>query len=151
MRKVLGLALILVLVVASQIYAQEAKKGIKLSAEVGLEGGAGVAGINALLPFSPRKDVGLKVKAGYGLGNNYNVMLVKGIGVFNLTEPMFIEGSLEYVNYSTKVTGILGRADAEKGGSFGVGVALGRDFGKLVGKVGYSTALGVVALAEYEF
>jgi hypothetical protein len=151
MRKILGLALVLMLVAASQIYAQEAKKGIKFSAEAGLEGGAGVVGINVLLPFSPRKDVELKVKAGYGLGNNYNVMLVKGIGVFNLKEPMFIEGSLEYVNYSTKVTGILGRADAEKGGSFGVGVALGRDLGKLVGKVGYSTALGVVALAEYKF
>ncbi|MGB9612811.1 MAG: hypothetical protein ACPL4K_01360 [Candidatus Margulisiibacteriota bacterium] len=152
MRRLMVVSL-LVCFLSPMLLAQETAKpqGLKFYAEAGLGGGAAAGCVGLILPFAPRPEIGTKLQLGYGIGQNYNLTLAKAVVSYQLSEPMFLEGSVDYANYSTKVTGVGGLGDVDQGARFGVGIAAGRDFGRLRGKVGYSTTLGITAVAEYRF
>ena len=118
------------------------------AAKGGLMGGAGAAAIGYIMPVGPLSG-GLYV--GYGLGNKFNEMVAQLEGIYKLS-AVNIGLSIDYINYSEKVRNIPGLSgDTAKGAHTGIGLSLGKDFGKFDAKLGYSTALGLTATAGYKF
>ena len=114
----------------------------------GLMGGAGVAAIGYVFPI---RAFNAGVYAGYGIGNKYNATVAQLEGIFKL-KAMNVVLSVDYANYSEMVRNLPGLpGDTTKGAHAGIGLSLGREFGKWEARLGYSTALGLTATAGYKF
>jgi hypothetical protein len=118
------------------------------AAKGGLMGGAGAVELGYYLPVGP---LSCGIYAGYGVGNKYNEMVAQLEGIYKLS-AVNIGLSIDYANYSEKVRNIPGLSgDTAKGAHTGIGLSLGKDFGKFDAKLGYSTAFGLIAAAGYKF
>jgi hypothetical protein len=129
------------------------KKAMKSGffAEGGLGGGA--------LLLSGGYQVGLMDKmtyafeAGYGIGSNYNVMVLDLARVSYDMGSFFLGGGMNYAMYSDTPSNILGLSGKlSSKNMLGIEVLGGTRFrDNMVARVGYSTALGLRASVSYEF
>lgn len=118
------------------------------AAKGGLMGGAGAAEIGYYLPTGP---FSTGIYLGYGVGNKFNLMVAQLEGTLKLA-AVNLGLSIDYANYSSAVRNIPGLSgDTAKGAHTGVGLSVGKEFGKIEAKLGYSTALGLIAAAGYKF
>jgi hypothetical protein len=126
-----------------------AKKGGFL-VEGNFEGGAGVVELGYLLPFPGDPNRDLKINLGYGLGNKYNVTVAR-LSLTNVMAGLLVGLSIDYGNYSVPVLKMPIIGDIDKGGKTGLGITIGKNMGRYNAKIGYSTALGLIAGLEYRF
>jgi len=122
----------------------------RFQAELGYGGGAAVVGLGYVLPLKTKFDVLLG--AGYGIGNQYSVLIGKILAVKSFANDNFAGINLGVANYSEAVSGIPGIAgNITKGSRFGFGLVVGRQIKKVKVLLGYDTALGVTAGVTYRF
>ena len=136
----------------AQLQAQETSDvaAKRFQAELGYGGGAAVVGLGYVLPLKTQFAVVLG--AGYGMGNQYSILIGKISAIKPLANDNFAGISLGVANYSEAVSGIPGIAGTiVKGSRFGVGLVVGRQIEKVKVLIGYDTALGVTAGAVYSF
>jgi hypothetical protein len=112
--------------------------------------GAGVVELGYIRPMNPNFDI--MGSLGYGIGNQYNIMLVDA-GLVWKSNPAFYAGlSIDYANYSERVADIVGLPSViEKGGRVGIGLFAGKNLGRIDVLGGYSTAKGLMVAGKYWF
>ncbi|MFC1496565.1 hypothetical protein ACFL52_04040, partial [Candidatus Margulisiibacteriota bacterium] len=116
---------------------ERAKAGKRvLIPKIGLSGGAALLGVGMHAPF---KQYNLSGTLGYGLGNNYSVIDVRGGIIINKN----FEVALTVGNYS-KAVQLSGAGTVGSGITYGLGVFYNRKFNRnLLLNIGYSTNLGI--------
>lgn len=118
--------------------------------EAGLGGGALVMGLGYGNNFSDKLRYSSRI--GYGLGNGYNVVILDfGQLSYNM-RTYFLGIGLNYVMYSSgvqDVPGLFGQITNKN--LIGLEMVIGRRFGDITGRLGYSTALGIRLSAGYGF
>jgi hypothetical protein len=119
-------------------------------AEGGMAGGAMAAELGYGRSFGEK--LVLSGAAGYAVGNRYGVVVFDPIRATFDLKNLFVGAGLNYAAYSEYVTGIPGFSGTISNKNlFGFEVFAGKQFGDLIGKIGYSTALGLRAGAAMNF
>lgn len=128
--------------------APSAEKKCNLILGGGLGGGAAALNLEYFLPLASDLDLG--IGTGYGVGQDYLLVMAQGEGVIKINSSYFVGLSVDLVNYSTKVLDIPGLPKTTNSGNhIGAGAFAGMKFGDWLVKVGYSSALGILASGGY--
>lgn len=118
--------------------------------ELGLGGGGLIAGLGYGNNWNDK--VRYSGRIGYGIGNGYSIISLD-IGQLSYNMRTYFLGiGLSYVMYSNLVQdipGVFGRIPNKN--LFGLEMVIGRRFGDITGRLGYSTALGLRLSAGYGF
>lgn len=107
----------------------------------------------ALTPTLPMVGkVETRVNAEYGIGKQYNILLMQFGGTTDTSKGNYTGLTLDIVNYSNRIKNIPGMTYViEKGLSVGASIFWGRAFGQFAIEAGYSNVLGLVAMGRYRF
>jgi len=118
------------------------------------EGGIGGGGLVVSLGYHKyfRDKVDFKAAIGYGIGNQYGVVVLDFARVTYDIGKYFLGGGLSYAMYSDIVTNIPGITGAFSNKNLlGVELMGGARFDKITAKLGYNSALGIRASVGYDF
>lgn len=144
-----------VTVVPSLKYPTEKKTFAKsgFAIEGGLQGGAAAAGVVYFVPAG--SNMSTRFNLGYGIGDNYSVMIFGG-GLQNWVNPEnYIGASIDLASYSSSlgaVQGIPGLGTINSGSKLGFGLFAGKKItNNFDTKIAYSTALGIMVTGIYQF
>ena len=119
-------------------------------AEGGMAGGAMAAELGYGRSFGEK--LYLSGAAGYAVGNQYRVLVLDPIRASFDLKQFVVGAGLNYAAYSDYVANIPGFSGTIPNKNlFGFEVFAGKQFGDLIGKIGYSTALGLRAGAAMNF
>jgi hypothetical protein len=130
--------------------AQKVEKRSNFAAEGGLGGGSFV--IEFAYQRKLTDNLNYSAGVGYGIGNNYGVVVLDVARVSYDMKNFFVGGGLGYNMYSKFVTDIPGMSGKISDKNLvGIELMAGKNFGNIVGKLAYNTALGLRASAGYEF
>lgn len=114
----------------------------------GYGGGAGIISGGYVFPLAA---VNVRAGAGVGIGNSYTVINAGVAGVLPLGR-FFTGLELGMANYSKTVTNIPGvSGNINSGTTFGAGIFFGMPLGPVRAQLGYNSALGLTAGANYRF
>lgn len=112
--------------------------------EGGLAGGAGAVELGYGRTVNDK--LSLSGAVGYSVGNGYGVTVLDPIGLVYNLGAFTLGAGLNYAMYSSIVTNIPGLSgNIANQNMFGIELSAGKNFGKVAGKLGYSTALGLRA------
>lgn len=116
----------------------------------------GLAGGGAALEFGYGKSLNNKVylsgALGGAAGSGFSVIILDPIRISYDMGSYMVGAGLNYAMYSNLVTGVPGLSGTiPNKNMFGAEVFAAKQFGKLVGTVGFSTALGLRAVVGYLF
>lgn len=115
-----------------------------LFVEGGLAGGA--AAVELGYGRAMNDKLSLSGAVGYSVGNGYGVAVLDAVRLNYEFGALMIGAGLNYAIYSTIVSNIPGiSGNISNKNLLGVELSIGKNFGKMIGKIGYSTALGLRA------